>query len=278
MREILADADWIIWASLDDLLPLLAEASPVEFLDAVEKALKYEPCPFDMLFAQEGNGIMGRNYTTGLLWALETLAWDTNYLTRVIVILGELASRDPGGTWANRPANSLTTILLPWLPQTCAPVLKRQAAVATLLDEFPEVAWTLLLSLLPGSHQSSFGSHKPSWREMIDDNWKRQVNQKEYWEQINAYSELTVNAAKRDVSKLVELIKHLDNLPQPARDQILSYLRSDAIVSMAQTDRLGLWTELVDLVSRHRKYSSARWALKRKRCRCHCRGGRKSYS
>lgn len=40
---------------------------------------------------------MGRNYMTGLLWAMETLAWDAEYLTRVIVILGELAARDPGG-------------------------------------------------------------------------------------------------------------------------------------------------------------------------------------
>jgi len=101
------------WASLNDLLPLLAEAAPREFLDAVEHALNSDPCPFDTVFAQEGPAIMGNNYLTGLLWALETLAWDAEYLTRVVVILGELAARDPGGNWANRPANSLAEILLP---------------------------------------------------------------------------------------------------------------------------------------------------------------------
>jgi hypothetical protein len=45
VREILADADWERWASLNDLLPLLAEAAPGEFLDAVETALVSEPCP-----------------------------------------------------------------------------------------------------------------------------------------------------------------------------------------------------------------------------------------
>ena len=108
VREILAEADWVQWASLNDLLPLLAEAAPREFLDAVENALNSDPCPFDTVFAQEGSGIMGGNYMTGLLWALETLAWDAEYLTRVVVILGELAARDPGGNWANRPANSLS--------------------------------------------------------------------------------------------------------------------------------------------------------------------------
>jgi len=56
----------------------------------------------------------------GLLWALEGLAWDEKYFVQVCLVLGELASHDPGGKWANRPANSLSTILLPWRPQTMA--------------------------------------------------------------------------------------------------------------------------------------------------------------
>jgi hypothetical protein len=97
VRALLSGADWLRWASLNDLLPLLAEASPGEFLDAVEKALSSDPCPFDAVFSQESSGIVGWNYMTGLLWALETLAWDEEHLTRVTVVLGELAARDPGG-------------------------------------------------------------------------------------------------------------------------------------------------------------------------------------
>ena len=39
VREIFANADWILWGSLNNLLPLLAEAAPNEFLCAVESAL-----------------------------------------------------------------------------------------------------------------------------------------------------------------------------------------------------------------------------------------------
>ncbi len=262
VREVLAGADWVLWASLNDLLPLLAEAAPGEFLDAVENALNSDPCPFDTVFSQEGSGIGGRNYMTGLLWALETLAWDAEYLTRVVVILGELAARDPGGNWANRPANSLSTILLPWLPQTCAPVPKRQAAVATLLNELPDVAWKLLLALLPNSRQVSFGSHKPAWREMIADDWSKGVTNPEYWGQIDAYVELAISAAKQDLSRLVELIDRFDDLPPIARDELLAHLRSDAAVSMPQADRLRLWTTLIDLVSKHRRFADAEWAMK----------------
>src|SRR5208337_1131744 len=46
VRKLLADSEWQHWASLNDLLPLLAEAAPGEFLAAVENALRTDPCPF----------------------------------------------------------------------------------------------------------------------------------------------------------------------------------------------------------------------------------------
>lgn len=207
VRKILSGADWVLWASLNDLLPFLAEAAPKEFLDAVEAALQTDPCPFEKLFDQEGDGITGWNYMTGLLWALETLAWDEHYLTRITVILGELALRDPGGNWANRPANSLTTIFLPWFPQTTAPVKKRLVAVQTLKKEVPEIAWKLLLSLLPNQHQMSTGSRKPVWRKMIPENWSKEVYQPEYWEQVSCYGKMAVEMAQTDVAKLSNLIE-----------------------------------------------------------------------
>jgi hypothetical protein len=261
VRAILADADWQRWASLNDLLPLLAEAAPGEFLDVVEKALNSDPCPFDEVFAQEGDGFMGRTYMSGVLWALETLAWDANQLSRVVICLGELAARDPGGRWSNRPANSLTTILLPWLPQTCAPVAKRGAAVATLLAELPDIGWKLVVSLLPQSHSTSSGTRRPAWRETIPDDWSKGVTHHEYWEQVALYSEMAVTAAKSNREKLAQLIDHLESLPPPAQDQLLAHLGSDAVITMPEADRLGLWTELVDLVTKHRKFSDAGWAM-----------------
>jgi hypothetical protein len=115
--------------------------------------LQQSPCLFDELFSQESDGTFGGNYLTGLLWALETLAWDEKFLVRACVILGELATHDLGGNWTNRPANSLTTILLPWLPQTTSSIDKRKVALRTLQKEVPAVAWKLLLSLLPNQHR-----------------------------------------------------------------------------------------------------------------------------
>ena len=261
IREILTNADWVHWGSLNSLLPTLAEAAPGEFLDAAEKALRLSPCPFDELFAQEGNGITGRNYLTGLLWALEGLAWDEQYLVRVSVALGELASHDPGGQWANRPSNSLATILLPWLPQTLASVDKRKVAVQTLLKEWPDVAWILIIQLLPDQHQTSSGSHKPNWRKTIPDDWEDGVTQKEYWQQVSFYAELAVGAAGYDTARLSELIDHFDNLPKPAFDQLVEVLASQSISELPEDQRLLLWGRLTKFTNKHRRFSDAKWAL-----------------
>jgi len=260
IREIFRDADWLLWGSLDNLLPLLAEAAPNEFLDAVENSLKKTPCPFDMLFSQEGKGAFGSNYLTGLLWALETLAWEEEFLVRVTVILGELASRDPGGNWANRPVNSLTTIFLPWLPRTMGLIEKRQTAIKTLHKENPEIAWKLLLSLLPSHHQTSFGTAKPRWRLTIPDDQKA-VSDPEYSDQVSFYVDFAINMAKGNIPKLTEMVQHLHHLPPESFDKMLSFLSSAEITSQSEGERVGLWMSLTELITRHKHFSDAKWAL-----------------
>jgi hypothetical protein len=261
IREIFANADWVLWGSLNNLLPLLAEAAPNEFLHAVENALRISPCPFDELFSQEGNGITGSNYLTGLLWALESLAWDEKYLVRVCVILGELANHDPGGMWANRPANSLATMLLPWFPQTMATIEKRKAAVQTLCKEWPEIGWKLIISLLPNQIQTSSGSYKPSWRITIPEDLEKGVKHTEYWQQISYYAELAISMAGYNVEKLAELIDHCDTLPMPSLNQLLKVLSSEAIIGAFEDQRHLLWDHLIKFSTKHRRFAGAEWAL-----------------
>jgi hypothetical protein len=261
VHEILKDADWVLWASLNDLLPTLAEAAPVPFLDSVTKALLQQPCPFDAVYSQEGPGVMGQNYLTGLLWALETLAWHSDYLQRVTVLLGELAAIDPGGNWANRPSNSLTDIFLPWFPQTCAPVPKRKAAVTALIKEQPAIGWKLIVSLLPSGHSSSMGCRKPSWQKFIPPEWSDKVTNGEYWEQVKIYAEKLVDMAIKDTAKLPELVNQLSHLPEPAYSRALEHMVSRPVLELPEELRLPLWESLTALAGKHRRFSKAQWVM-----------------
>lgn len=263
VRRLLSKANWDRWASLDSIMPLLAEAAPDEFLDALESVLvDLEDAPFHQIFAEEGgSGLGGWNYMSGLLWALETLAWSPEFLSRVSVILADIASIDPGGRWANRPSNSLADIFLPWHVQTIASFEKRKSAVEAVIREQPVVGWKLLLALLPHSHGSTSGCNRPVWRDFIPRDWKDGVLMTEYWEQINAYTDLAVTLAKSDSGRLCELIERLSDLPKSAHESLLEHLKSDAIASLPEKDRLSLWENLDKLVRHHRKFSDADWAL-----------------
>jgi hypothetical protein len=175
--------------------------------------------------------------------------------------LAELASHDPGGNWANRPINSLTTILLPWYPQTLAPIDKRITSIKAIRTDFPDVAWRVLLSLLPNQHQTSSGIHKLRWRDIISKDWEPKVTNKEYWDQVTGYAELAVEMACGDLDKLKELVANLDNLPEPSFDKVLEYLSSEAITELPENQRLPIWTNLTDFARKHRRYSDAKWAL-----------------
>lgn len=261
IHQIFSGSDWVRWATLNNLLPILAEASPEEFLSAVEITIQEKPCPFDEIFAQENTGVFGNNYMTGLLWALETLAWDERYLVQVTILLGNLAAHDPGGNWGNRPANSLRTIFLPWMPQTIAPLTNRKTAIQVLQREIPSIAWKLLLDLFPNQHMVTMGSHKPAWRKIIPDGWEKVVLKKDYWEQVTFYSELAIEMAKADFLRLKEIVSKIGKLPNELICKLISYLNTPEIIHSSEEKRTLLWQELTKMISKHRKFKEAKWAL-----------------
>lgn len=262
VRELLSDGDWVRWASLDSLLPLLAEAAPEEFIRVTEASLlNLTESPFRELFAQERAGITGQNLITGLLWALETLAWQPDYLLRVTMILGDMAEIDPGGNWANRPGNSIVDILRPWYPQTCAPHSKRKAAMEALLREHHDVGWKVLLALLPKMDDFSTGTRKPAWRQFIPAGWSESITVADYRTEVADYADLAVATAATDLHKLTELIDHLPNVPASAQSRLLEHIASPAVIGLSESDRQALWESLIDLAAKHRRFIDAQWAM-----------------
>ena len=259
--ELFDESDWVRWGSLNSLLPLLSEASPDEFLSAVENAIASTPSPFDRLFEQEDTGVFGRNYITGLLWALEGIAWEETYLSRSAVVLAEIASHDPGGNSANRPDNSLTDIFLPWLPHTLASLEKQQAALKIICAEQPDVGWKLLKSLLPNQHRTTSGTHKPSWRETVPDEWEKVVTKNEYWEQSRFCAELLVEQAGYNIAKLTTLAVEYDHLPSSAAENLRNKLTSEFCLGLSEQESLPIWNALCELIDRHRRFSDADWSL-----------------
>ncbi|MDE0429559.1 MAG: hypothetical protein OXH98_07275 [Caldilineaceae bacterium] len=271
IQDTLFKADWKLWASLDQLLPLLAEAAPSEFMGAVEDALNQEPCPFDQLFAQEGVFPNGSNHMSGLLWALETLAWEERFLFRSCDILGRLAERDPGGSWSNRPSGSLARILLPQLPGTTASVEKRIATVRLLTQNIPLVGWNLLLSLTQTRKTFVIPSRRPAWRNVIPDTWNENIRNPQYLpkcqEQLDAYDQMLVEMACNDLSKLEEqeFVFHLPSLPNKLFQRTIDHISSNEFRKIHEKKRVRIWAELSRLVRLFRPQNGQSRAVGRDR-------------
>lgn len=261
--DLLNKADWKRWASLNPMAPKLAEAAPSQFLSALEATLlQLDQSPLKEVFAAHGDSLMGRSYHTGLLWALEVLAWSSDYLNRVAKVLTRLAEFPLPQNVGNTALATLRGIFMPWLPQTLASVEARKAAVQCVITENAAIGWKLLLDILPETHQVGHYNQKPHWRnDWFPAEWSEGVTRSEHYRQVKNYAELAVGLAMRDRDKMIEMIGRWDHLPREVFQTLLDYLESAEAKQRPVADRFAWWQKLTDEADRHRKYKQSDWAM-----------------
>ncbi|ARW16014.1 hypothetical protein S101446_00874 [Komagataeibacter europaeus] len=166
VRTLLRGSDRVRWLSLASQLPALAEASPHEFLTAVETGIAQPDGGALAVFLEtSGSGFGSRCWHAGMLWALETLAWAPNRLRRVSLLLARLCSVEIHGNWGNNPQSSLLSVYRSWLPQTAATIEQRINAIDYLIDQMPDEAFTLLDSMTSPWSDMAWHIARPKWRD-----------------------------------------------------------------------------------------------------------------
>ena len=145
-------------------LSTYAEAAPEEFLAILRKDLRSNcPAAIEILKPVESSALGGCP-RSGLLWALEVLAWKADRLPQVTEILAQLSTKAIDDNWQNKPLNSLKSVFRSWLPQTAASVEHRLSALKLINRKFPEVGWQLCVDQFePYSRVGDF-SCRPKWR------------------------------------------------------------------------------------------------------------------
>jgi DNA-binding transcriptional ArsR family regulator len=261
VRELLARAnrDWRIWASIARYLPLLAEAAPDALLGAVEVGLAGDNPVVMELFVEEPSPLFGSSEHTGLLWALETLAWSRDCLGRATLILAQLARRDPGGKLANRPEATLRGIFLPWLPQTAATVEERLRVLDLLRQREPNVGWTLMRQLLPEFHSFGHPTAKPQWREWAPDT--NAVTRRELFTVTKEVLQRMLDDVGLSGTRWEDLIGALASLPPEQYQAVVHRLGALDPLQLQPMDQAVVWNALRKLLSRHRSFPDADWSL-----------------
>ncbi len=257
------DTSGQLWASVTDVLPLLAEAAPDVFLEAVQKGLQNERALLGQMFIDhdETDSVLSVSSPhTGLLWALERLAWSSEHFGLVVELLALLVEADPGGRLSNRPAASLASIYRSWLPQTSVGLERRLAALDALRRRHPTVAWPLLLSMLPERSGVGHYNQGPRYRD-----WKPPETGERSPETVASFvaaAERLIDDAAADTDRWAELAARFDDMPPDAVATAVERLST-----LAEDDshlaelRSKVWEPLHSLVLRHKRYAHQDWAM-----------------
>jgi addiction module HigA family antidote len=204
----------------DHDLPLYAEAAPTEFLSIIEGDLKTGcPAVFGLL-RPASTGVFGSPSRTGLLWALEGLAWSPETLPRAVMILARLAQIEINDNWVNKPAHSLAAIFRSWMPQTAANTDERLALMEALFKRFPAIAWTLCVSQFGNHHQVGGYSHKPTWRPDGYGHGEPLTTWGPVLEFVGKMKAVALFQAHYSVSMLSDLIDRLHDLTDVEQDRV----------------------------------------------------------
>jgi len=248
------------WIAIASSLPLLGEAAPEDFLAAAEAGLAGDR-PLLKVF-QDGEGydsFFSSSAHPSLLWALEGIGWSRDYLARATLLLARLSRLDPGGKLVNRPAASLRDVLLMWRPGTSATIDERLQVVDLIRQREPEVAWRLMLQLIPSGHESSTGTRSPKWRE-----WKPEDTQQVTYSDIGHAVRELARRVLEDVGargdRWAALLRRIADLPSDIRRSVVDQL-ADPALQFTEDDKAVVANETHRIVGTHREFADADWAL-----------------
>lgn len=255
-----AITDWRIWATLSNELRSLAEASPDEFLHALEEGTRRGSAVIGHLFTDSSDAIFSASPHVGLVFALETIAWSPEHLTRVALVLGRLAELDPGGKVSNRPENTLRELFLLWHPNTAANLDGRLSALDALLLRRPIVGWRLLCRLLPQGHSTGHNTCTPRWRDWASGH-RSGVTTAEYLRGIREVTTRSLTHAGISGERWRQILAALGQFPPEQHREVVAGLKSLDVGTLSDEARRAVGETLRSIVSRHRSYSNADWAM-----------------
>jgi hypothetical protein len=250
------------WLSLVDVYSELAEAAPDVFLECLHELIRMGEAK--KLFQSEDADNAFFTPTSAhvyLLGALERLAWQKKYLSRVLCSLVRLPEIDPRVKARNSPENSIITILLPWNPrhaetmQNAAQILRRLYSIS------PAVTWDVAVALLPTAHGVSFPTPAPTYRDCPG---KRPITAKEYWGFVCAVLEMMIEWAGNHAHRWASLVEAYPEVwrgyPE-AGQLIIDALGRIEADKLPEADKAVVHDALRKLISHHRQYPDAWWAL-----------------
>ena len=202
-------------------LAFYAEIAPTTFLSFLESDLNQSDSEVMKLMRSTKTSWATPCPWTGLLNALECLAWEPLTFRRSVEVLARLAAAEPPDNDWKGPLQSLSNIFRCWMPQTLVAADGRLRELQRLLERFPTVGWQLLQQYVAEDCVGDF-SYKPRWRRGSMDYGDVQAVSHE---EIQAAVNLLLSRPHYEVNQLTDLVEHLKDLIPVDREKVFQLIR-----------------------------------------------------
>ena len=202
-------------------LAFYAETAPTVFLDLLEEAVRQPNSDVLALMRSEKRGWMTPCPWSGLLNALEVLAWEPVTFRRSVELLARLAAVEPRDCGWKVPSQSLGNIFRCWMPQTLVTAEGRLREIERLLEQFPSVGWPLLLRYIDADDCVGEFNSRPRWRRRsMDYGDVLAVSH----EEIQAAADLLLSQPHYEAEQLTDLVRHWRDFTEADQKRVLQLM------------------------------------------------------
>lgn len=253
VEKIIYSDSWKVLVTNSKMLRYLAESFPIVFLNVIETAIRDKKVGLFSALRDDGRYNYSREFAYSLSEALGLLATYKDYFTKAGLCLVALCEQNE--VFLDR----ISIIMLPWFPQTEADSSVRRGLLKAAFVDYSDVAWKLILTLLPHRRTSSYPISKAKYLDPANISEKGAII-KDYWEETAGLITLACIQAEGNIERLVDLIPVMDDVPENSRIEILNVLKKD-FMGLSDSHRYYIWLTLKDFLNKHKKYANAEWAL-----------------
>ena len=247
------------WASVVEVLDLLAEADPDTVLGGLRTCLSGRHAA---MFADRQSSRLWLSQVAPqqrMLKGLRVLAWSADHLIGTVDILARLATVDDQGVLSEKALRDLSWTMSTWSPQTSASGEARLEALDMLRQRHSTVAWHLMCLLLSPESDSVPNRPGPLYR-----GWKRAaspVTNREWLHMVTEIGDWLIADAGSNPERLKTVIGQVSSVPPSAREALHSTLKCVADSDPSEESRSVIWSALREMVTSHRTFSDTSWAL-----------------
>lgn len=249
--------DIIVWRSLSTNLYILAEASPLAFLNNLERVLKDKSATG--FYEVEEGFLYKSNDLASLLWSLNIIGWMPENLKRVSEALCELINLSPEELpTANTPFDTLKSIFRIWYPQTNSSAEERKKILELLIKKYPDITYSLMVKMIDSKMDTAMHIPRPKFR-LFSELRRIQVTHKEISYLRRFCIDCIISLSNNQLNRILSLIDLLNDVDLDKIEEALKSIETG--LKFDSEIKNNIYQKFRIFIGRHRSYPDAHWSL-----------------